>query len=439
MMTIKKHLKLTLAVCFCLAVLLQAAEINVAELGLEPDGKNDFAGILEKVMETIQPGDAIYFPAGKYYFTRDLAITGRDLTVHGEGTLIFEHKDNDPDYLDNRKIKITGSQVVVSDLKVTSTAASRSGVYGLVSCFDAENIRIRNLEISNSTSTAIYTISSKQLWIEGNYVHDQWADGIHISRGSEQVVISNNIIDHNGDDGIGIVSYHGPEVYNQYPRNNQILVSGNVIRRTPARGICASGGNITIIGNQISETGKAGIICTQEGWISGYTLISGNTIHDVGTAQLYGYTFYDNRGTRSGIHVQYNRDMLIQGNVIYNAANGCGVTITSSPEITVTDNMISNCAGGISADIPHALLNEGFAPDLLKEMYGDKDYLPAAEIPGCDYLTITNNTLRRCGNAPVIRVSGLAERPNAEVNVKDNILDPALKGAQGAVQLINCQ
>ena len=127
--------------------------------------------------------------------------------------------------------------MVVSDLKVTSTAASRSGVYGLVSCFDAENIRICNLEISNSTSTAIYTISSKQLWIEENYVHDQWADGIHISRGSEQVVISNNIIYHNGDDGIGIVSYHGPEVYNQYPRNNQILVSGNVIRRTPARGV----------------------------------------------------------------------------------------------------------------------------------------------------------------------------------------------------------
>ena len=90
--------------------------------------------------------------------------------------------------------------MVVSDLKVTSTAASRSGVYGLVSCFEAENVRIRNLEISNSTSTAIYTISSKQLWIEGNYVHDQWADGIHISRGSEQVVISNNIIDHNGDE-----------------------------------------------------------------------------------------------------------------------------------------------------------------------------------------------------------------------------------------------
>ena len=55
MMATKKHPKLALAVCFCFAALLQAAEINVAELGLAPDGKNDFAGILEKVMETIQP------------------------------------------------------------------------------------------------------------------------------------------------------------------------------------------------------------------------------------------------------------------------------------------------------------------------------------------------------------------------------------------------
>ena len=32
MMTTQKHLKLALAVCFCFAVLLQAAVINVAEL-----------------------------------------------------------------------------------------------------------------------------------------------------------------------------------------------------------------------------------------------------------------------------------------------------------------------------------------------------------------------------------------------------------------------
>lgn len=99
-------------------------------------------------------------------------------------------------------------------------------------------------------------------------------------------------------------------------------MTDNIISRTPARGICASGGNLTIRGNIISQTGKAGIICTAEGWISAYTLIEGNTVFDVGTAEKYGFDFYDTRGTRSGIHVQYNRDMMILNNMIYNARQG---------------------------------------------------------------------------------------------------------------------
>lgn len=199
-------------------------------------------------------------------------------------------------------------------------------------------------------------------------------------------------------------------------------MTDNIISRTPARGICASGGNLTIRGNIISQTGKAGIICTAEGWISAYTLIEGNTVFDVGTAEKYGFDFYDTRGTRSGIHVQYNRDMMILNNMIYNARQGCGISVTSSPDVTVSGNRITNCVRGIQADIPAAFgTGEKFNPEWLREMYGDKSYQAVGNIPGCDNLTVSGNTVRDC-MTDGIWVSGLKDRPNMNVVVSGNIL-----------------
>ncbi len=418
---------------FCCGTLF-AADYDVLSHGLKADGKSDNTAAMATLLAKTVPGDKIRFPAGTYFFDGDIKLTGTNLVLEGEGTLIFQHKDNDPAYNDNRKINITGKKITVRNLKLTSTAKTRSAVYGLVSCFDADDIRIENLEIYNSPSTAIYTIHSSRLWIMNNYVHDQWADGIHISRGSDQVVIHGNIIEQNGDDGIGVVSYHGPEEWNQHPRNNRVIMTDNIISRTPARGICASGGNLIIRGNIISETGKAGIICTAEGWISGYTLIEGNTIFDVGTAQKYGFDFYDTRGTRSGIHVQYNRDMLIRGNFIYNARQGYGISVTSSPDVTISGNQISQCVRGIYADIPAAFENgEKFRADWLKEMYGNGNPLAASGIPGCDNITVSGNTVRNCV-ADGIWVSGLKSRPNENVALLNNILSGNNRSGQPGIR-----
>ena len=399
-----------------------AADYNVLDHGLKADGRSDNTAAMAALLAKTAPGDTIRFPGGTYFFTGDIRLDGTGLTLDGSGTILFEHKDDDPAWNDNRKINITGKKIAVRNLKVTSTAKTRSAVYGLVSCFDADDVRIENLEIYNSPSTAIYTIHSSRIWILNNFVHDQWADGIHVSRSSDQVLIHGNVIERNGDDGIGVVSYHGPEPWNRHPRNNRIIMTDNIISRTPARGICASGGNLTIRGNIISQTGKAGIICTAEGWISAYTLIEGNTVFDVGTAEKYGFDFYDTRGTRSGIHVQYNRDMMILNNMIYNARQGCGISVTSSPDVTVSGNRITNCVRGIQADIPAAFgTGEKFNPEWLREMYGDKSYQAVGDIPGCDNLTVSGNTVRDC-MTDGIWVSGLKDRPNMNVVVSGNIL-----------------
>lgn len=76
------------------------------------------------------PGDTIRFPGGTYFFTGDIRLDGTGLTLDGSGTILFEHKDDDPAWNDNRKINITGKKIAVRNLKVTSTAKTRSAVYG---------------------------------------------------------------------------------------------------------------------------------------------------------------------------------------------------------------------------------------------------------------------------------------------------------------------
>jgi hypothetical protein len=393
--------------------------LNVKKSGAAADGKTDDSTIIQKLVDSAPDGATIYFPAGRYFLTRDIEIKKGNITLSGGGTLIFFHKDKDKAFADNRKIKITGKNVNIRDLKITSTAKTRSAVYGLISCFNAENIRIENVDISFSPSTSIYSINSKNMIINKCYVHDQWADGIHISRNSRNVIITNCIIDKNGDDGIGVVSYHDEKPWNKLPRNDTILLSNNIISRTPARGICASGGNLIISGNSISETGKAGIICTKEGWISGNTVITGNSIHDTGTRKQYGFTFYNSAGTRAGIHVQLNRDMLIADNNIYNCEKGYGICITAGVNISIKDNIIANCARGISIDNPQAYIKKPLAAHLMKELYYDFKQMP--QYAGCNNLSITGNVIRN-NIRDGIYAAGNPQRPIDGTVIMNNLL-----------------
>ena len=85
-----------------------AADYNVLDHGLKADGRSDNTAAMAALLAKTAPGDTIRFPGGTYFFTGDIRLDGTGLTLDGSGTILFEHKDDDPAWNDNRKINITG-------------------------------------------------------------------------------------------------------------------------------------------------------------------------------------------------------------------------------------------------------------------------------------------------------------------------------------------
>ena len=414
-------MKLPLTIfCALTGPVLFGAVVEVTAFGAKGDGKADDLAAVSKAVEALKPGDTLRFPSGTYFLTGDVSLKTDRITVDGGGTLLFDHKP-----VKNRamnKIDVTGKSITIRNLTITSNATSRSAVHGLISCKNTENILIDECDISKSPSVAVWTMNVANIRITNCFIHHQWADGIHISRYSRGVIIANNTIDFNGDDGIGVVSYHDKAPWNQLPRNENVLITGNIISNTPARGIWAWGGGLTITGNVIFNTGKAGIICSREGWISEKIQITSNRISNVGTAEKYGYDFYDSRGTRSGIHVQTNSNLLIADNIISGARNGgSGIQLVAAVDVTVTGNQISECSRGIQIDSPahYATPEKKLPEELMKQIYASSTTVP--EYAGSDNLLIADNFIKRM-NRDGIYVTGSAARKVTNLVITNNFL-----------------
>lgn len=398
---------------------VRAAVLDVTAFGARGDGKTDDTEAVRKAVAQAVSGDTVRFSGGTFFLTGDIEVAGENLALDGDGAIFFDHKPAKGRSMN--KILLTGKNITVKNLKITSNAKNRSAAHGSISCRDAENIFIDGVDISYSPSVAIWTMNCRNVRITNSHIHHQWADGIHISRDSRGVIIANNTIDQNGDDGIGVVSYHDSAPWNQLPRNDSVVITGNVISNTPARGICASGGNLLITGNRIFNTGKAGIICTREGWISEQTIITSNIISNTGTAEKYGFDFYDSRGTRSGIHVQTNSNLLIADNIIYGARNGgAGIQLSAVVDSVVRGNKISDCSRGIQIDSPahYATPEKKMPDDLMKEIYANYKNPPA--FAGSDNILVSGNFIKRM-NRDGLYVTGCAERKVTGLVAEGNV------------------
>lgn len=410
-----------LLILSAIAGMAHGTVLDVISFGAKGDGRSDDTEAVRRAAAKAVPGDTIRFSGGTFFLTGDIEISTGNIVIDGDGTILFDHKPAAEGRPMN-KLLLTGKNISVRDLRITSNAKSRSAAHGLISCRDAENIFIDRVDISFSPSVAIWTMNCRNVRITNSFIHRQWADGIHISRETRGVIIAGNTIDNNGDDGIGVVSYHDNAPWNKLPRNDSVVITGNVISNTPARGICASGGNLLISGNRIFNTGKAGIICTREGWISEQTLISSNIIGNTGTAEKYGFDFYDSRGTRSGIHVQTNSNLVISDNIIYGAKNGgAGITLSAVADSVVRGNKISDCSRGVTVGSPkHYTTPEKKMPEsIMKQIYANYKVIP--EFAGSDNILISGNFIKRM-DRDGIYAAGCPERKITGLVLEGNVL-----------------
>jgi len=246
----------------------------------------------------------------------------------------------------------------------------------------------RNL-IRNSADEGIYVAAGQNTVIEnlrigntdgiagnGNTITDSGTDGIHFLRSDDaridNVVIAENVLSSNGDDGIELIS----------------------------RGSATDQADYTILRNQINENGNRGISLRGEGNGQVFTTITDNTInnntsHGIQVTQSFNAvtdqrlvagvwtmnTITNNGG--NGIDLSGRHDVQIGldgtdattgrslGNTIANN-DGWGIQINSLGTSSITNNNINNNAlGGVDINLASGVLALAMNNNTITDNRGD--------------------------------------------------------------------
>jgi len=188
-------------------------------------------------------------------------------------------------------IELTGVGGAIRDCTLISPAAKSRlssshsaaiSVNGAIR-FTIAQVRIGMVGVTGAASAGILCAdrSSSLGTLRGNQISNTLADGIHLTAGAKDMVVSGNTLTNIGDDMIAVVSYlkDGAVV-------SRVMIAGNhCISQTNGRGISVVGGNgVTIDRNTIESSDVAGIYLASEDSYNTYApqdvRVTNNTIRN---------------------------------------------------------------------------------------------------------------------------------------------------------------
>jgi hypothetical protein len=215
--------------------------------------------------------------------------------------------------------------------------------------------------------------------IDGCIVDGSLADGIHLTDGSNHIVISHNRVHNTGDDLIAVVSYRSARL-DSSPCHDIRIINNQIGSQTQGRGISVVGGsNIAIESNDVRSTSGAGIYLVSESKYNTYGVahiqVFHNTLTNVVNATLTGHGAIHLLGRLNPALLEgplQVRDVVIAGNLI-NGTSHSGIYVGSfSSEIAIYADVISNAGGsGIAiacrvSDIAIGSVSLGDAPNIIE-------------------------------------------------------------------------
>ncbi len=295
------------------------ARRDVRSFGAKPNDDNDDSAEIQKALDSLKSGETLFFPSGRYLMNRSLRVRKPGITITGENATL--HATNP----DDMALFIQADDVTVASMTFTAITDGRRNaprharvvINGDVS--RGERVRdtvIRDNRIvnadqpgtpgANAASTGgIMVLHADRFLITGNTVARTLADGIHITAGSRNGRVLNNVVRETGDDMIAVVSYSdsGKAVRNSakkladvFEENvdkrlvRNILIAGNKVSgQYWGRGITVIGGqSVTIARNTIENvTHGAAILLAREASFQTFgvenVVVEGNLIRSVQT------------------------------------------------------------------------------------------------------------------------------------------------------------
>jgi parallel beta-helix repeat protein len=366
------------AVTLTLSLSAEGVRRDVRSFGAKPNDAGDDTDAIQKALDSLNAGETLFFPTGRYLTSRALSVRRPGITITGDNATL--HATNP----DDMALMVQADDTIVAGLTFTAitngrksaTRTSRIAVVGNMPGATPRRIRnavIRDNKIinadgpgtpgANSASAAGIVVQyAERFLVAGNTVARSLADGIHITGGSRNGRVLNNTVRETGDDMIAVVSYtaNGPAARNSADElagdwentveqrlNRNIVISGNrVSGQYAGRGITVVGGqSIAIVRNTIENVPvAAGILLAREASYQTFgvenVVVEGNIVRDVqtksppydgadkfdgqrtghGAIEVHAALFDDEAATPSLRDVLGVRNVVVRGNTVERSA-----------------------------------------------------------------------------------------------------------------------
>lgn len=304
-----------------------ALEITAAPYSAKGDGITDNTAAINRALgdAAAAPKKSVYAPAGTFAHSGVLRDRGVVFSGAGAGT-VFQALDPA-----EGAVELTGAGGALQNCTLVSPAArtrlssSHSAAISVngATRFTIARVRIGAGSVTGAASAGILCAdrASSHGTIVGNWVSNTLADGIHLTAGAQDMVVSGNTLVNVGDDMIAVVSYlkDGAVVA-------RVMVQANhCVSQTNGRGISVVGGEaVTIDHNTIESSDVAGIYLASEDSYNTYgprdvkvtnnTLRNANQKHAVTHGGIY---VFGRTAAGNGSPVPYlAQNITISGNTL---------------------------------------------------------------------------------------------------------------------------
>ncbi len=317
------------------------------------DGVHDTSDALQAVFDTLRSGDTLTLPAGICRTSRALRLEGKQhITVQGAATEGRREATTlrlaDPR---NGALMILGGEdIAIRRLRIEGAASTRGSQpieHGL-NATNTRNLLIDHVEVVGVAGAGVHLCRVHGAVVQETKVLDTRADGVHVTCGSVNVTLSNNMVRRSGDDCFASVGYGAV-------RNHNITIRANRCEDGAASGVTIGGTTGAVVReNHLVRTGAAGIrVESEQYWSTEHTdnvLIEGNVLVGVRRRADIGHPallVYSNFGAISDVRLRNNivQDPETQTGVqLYATSPGILANIeVAGTRITSRERRVTQC------------------------------------------------------------------------------------------------
>lgn len=286
--------------------------INMTEAGCKADSITDDTAAIKRVLESLNDGACIYFPAGQYIVTEPLSIAANHIVICGQpnASCILYKKHQTEERRQSLMNFASGiHDVTVRDIKLSyegdmfpDQGQSYDGRISGLSFCQCDRVKITNVEACGFNANGIEVITGNPQ----NYAHDFTVSGCYLHHNRvggfvygyvDGVLLTESVMEYNGSELDGGTGYGSAGAAGELPLNVQIIgnranynyrkgidlhagmsavISGNICHANRLYGIYAEGaktGNVIISNNIISGMNRKNTGCNMPyNWITGISV-----------------------------------------------------------------------------------------------------------------------------------------------------------------------